>query len=85
MASDLTTPPPPRCRQKTVIMICQKVLRDGSVSSVVRKKRAEGLLVLGALYRKAAAAAMSTAEGDARQQIEEAMHKTMATLNGQEL
>jgi hypothetical protein len=70
---------------KTVIKICTKVLKDSSVSALVRKRRAEGLLLLGGVFRRTAAVAMSSSERDAKQQIEEAMQKTMATLNGQEL
>lgn len=56
------------------------------MSEAVRKKRAEGLLILGGVFRRVGAANMSVAEADAmKKHVEETFIRSMAAANGQEM
>lgn len=75
--------------QETIGHVCSKVLRDKSVPEAQRKRRAQALLLLGRVFRSTGEAEMAKqgngGEVDAKKQVEEALHKTVAASLGQEL
>jgi len=58
---------------RTLERVCHKLLKDHSVSEAVRRKRAEGLLILGTHFRVIGEANMSKAELDAVRHMVSAM------------
>lgn len=81
--------------QKTAAKAAKKVLRDHSVSEGVRRRRAQGLILMGAHFKQvgkeAMAALKAQGEGGAAavkldaKHLEEVMLKTMAVGQGQEV
>jgi hypothetical protein len=81
--------------QKTAAKAAKKVLRDHSVSEGVRRRRAQGLILMGAHFKQVGKEAMAAlkAQGEGgtaavkldAKHLEEVMLKTMAVGQGQEV
>ena len=81
--------------QKTAAKAAKKVLRDHSVSEAVRRRRAQGLILMGAYFKQVGKEAMAAlkAQGEGgtaavkldAKHLEEVMLKTMAMGQGQEV
>jgi len=81
--------------QKTAAKAAKKVLRDHSVSETVRRRRAQGLILMGAYFKQVGKEAMAAlkAQGEGgtaavkldAKHLEEVMLKTMAMGQGQEV
>ena len=71
--------------QETLILACHKLTADNSVPEEKRKRRAMALQVMGTTFATIGSQKITSEGVDAQKQMEEALFRTMAAANGQEI